>query len=285
MNEHDQKKGYLHENFRLFHIKDDGIGEIDYHYHEFYKLLFLISGSGTYFIEGKRYTIRSGDIIRIGYQQVHRPEFAPETPCERVIFYISPEFLESQSSADCQLTECFSKEEDHILRPDGKLHHKLFSLASEIEKELFSGQYGCELSSAGTLLRLLVLITRSVRQEELAMPSPILPESRQIREVMHYIDTHLSEDLTIDLLAEKFYLSRYHLMHRFKKETGTAVHAYLSNRRLLMARDLISKGIPSTDACFQCGYGSYSSFSRAYRKFFGTSPNGHQKSQRQEFFD
>ena len=76
------------------------------------------------------------------------------------------------------------------------------------------------------------------------------------------------------MLAEKFFISRYHLMRRFREETGTTIHAYISDRRLMLARDLISQGIPATDVCFRCGFGSYSSFSRAYGKFFGTTPTG-----------
>lgn len=274
MNEKYTKKGYLQEDFRLFHTKDDGSQEIDYHYHEFYKLLFLLSGRGTYFVEGKRYSIKSGDIVLIGYQQVHRPEFEAGTLCERIIFYLSPEFLRRESSSFCNLTECFSKEYDHVLRPDGKMHQKLFSLATDIEKELSDGHYGSEISSTGMLLRLLIELTRGIRQEKVSMPSPILPKNQRILEILQYIDAHLTEDLDIDLLAAKFYLSRYHMMRRFKEETGTTIHTYISNGRLLLARDLISQGGTATDVCFQCGFGSYSSFSRAYNKFFGTTPTG-----------
>ena len=59
------KKGYLLEDFRLFHLKDHGEAKVDYHYHEFYKLLFFVSGSGGYFVEGKRYSLAPGDIVLI----------------------------------------------------------------------------------------------------------------------------------------------------------------------------------------------------------------------------
>jgi AraC-like DNA-binding protein len=42
----------------------------------------------------------------------------------------------------------------------------------------------------------------------------------------------------------------------------------------MLARDLISQGEPATEVCFRCGCGSYSTFSRAYGKFFGTTPTG-----------
>ena len=60
------------------------------------------------------------------------------------------------------------------------------------------------------------------------------------------------------------------MMRRFREETGTSIHNYLSDKRLLAARDLIQSGLSATDACFRCGFRSYSAFSRAY----GATPTG-----------
>ena len=274
MSEKYAKKGYLLEDFRLFHLKDKGETKVDYHYHEFYKLLFFVSGKGGYFVEGKRYSLTPGDIILIGKQCVHRPEFEPGVPCERIILYISPEFLLRESSSSCQLADCFSKEYDHVLRPSEKIRKTLFSIVSNIEQELSSKRYGKEIVSTGMLLRLMVEIARSIFYKEVQKPAPMLPKSKRMLDIMHYLDSHLTEDINIDTLAEKFYISRFHMMRRFREETGTTIHSYISDHRLMLARDLISQGIPATEVCFQCGFGSYSSFSRAYGKFLGTTPTG-----------
>ena len=274
MSEKYAKKGYLLEDFRLFHLKDKGETKVDYHYHEFYKLLFFVSGKGGYFVEGKRYSLTPGDIILIGKQCVHRPEFEPGVPCERIILYISPEFLLRESSSSCQLADCFSKEYDHVLRPSEKIRKTLFSIVSNIEQELSSKRYGKEIVSTGMLLRLMVEIARSIFYKEVQKPAPMLPKSKRMLDIMHYLDSHLTEDINIDTLAEKFYISRFHMMRRFREETGTTIHSYISDHRLMLARDLISQGIPATEVCFQCGFGSYSSFTRAYGKFFGTTPTG-----------
>ena len=274
MSEKYAKKGYLLEDFRLFHLKDKGETKVDYHYHEFYKLLFFISGKGGYFVEGKRYALTPGDIILIGKQCVHRPEFESGVPCERIILYISPELLLRESSSTCQLTDCFSKEYDHVLRPNEKIRKTLFSIVSNMEQELSSNRYGKEIVSTGMLLNLLVEIARSIFHKEVQKPAPMLPKSKRMLDIMHYLDAHLTEDINIDLLAEKFYISRFHMMRRFREETGTTIHAYISDHRLMLARDWIGQGIPATEVCFQCGFGSYSSFSRAYGKFFGTTPTG-----------
>ncbi|MBQ3568942.1 MAG: cupin domain-containing protein, partial [Anaerotignum sp.] len=135
-----EKRGYLLDDFRLFHLKDKEGTNIDYHYHEFCKLLMLRSGSGGYTVDGQRYPLETGDIVLIGNQVVHRPEFEHGLLYERVIIYISPEFLRQQSTPDCPLLDIFSGEMGHVLH----LNHPdaLWSISDRLEKELAEDKYG-----------------------------------------------------------------------------------------------------------------------------------------------
>lgn len=267
-------KGYLMEDFRLFHLRDIPNTKIEYHYHEFYKLLFLISGKGSYYIEGKKYLLKTGDVVLVGKQCVHRPEFDENVPYERMILYISPQFLETHSSIDCDFSGIFMGKHGHVLRPDESTGKLLSSHLLALEKELREDKYGKIIVSRSILLRLIVEIERSFLYGRSRSSALVLPKNKQIQEIMNYIDTHLTEDISIDDLAEKFYLSRFHMMRKFKEETGITIHNYLSDQRLFTARDLINQGYSSTDACFMCGFRSYASFSRAYGKLFGITPTG-----------
>ncbi len=268
-----EKRGYLLEDFRLFHLQDAQGTKIDYHYHEFHKLLLLRSGSGSYSVEGQRYAITAGDIVLVGRRCVHRPEFEPGVPYERTIIYISPEFLQSHSTEDCSLEDCFSGNPSHVLRLPEKQRRKLTALADTLEQELSGNGYGRVILSNGLLLGLLVEIGRALQQDGPA-PEPITPHNSRVLDILRYLDAHLTEDITIDDLAEQFYLSKYHMMRIFRKETGDSIHGYLTDRRLLHAKDLIAKGKSATEACFLSGWHSYSSFTRAYSKRFGTTPTG-----------
>ena len=94
-----QKRGYLLENFRLFHLRSTQDTIVEYHYHEFCKLLLLVSGSGGYVVDGQRYLLQPGDVVLIGSRSVHRPELNRDSPYERIIIYISPDFLQRESTA------------------------------------------------------------------------------------------------------------------------------------------------------------------------------------------
>ena len=269
-----EKRGYLLENFRLFHLRSEQGTKVDYHYHEFCKLLLLVSGSGSYVVDGQRYLLQPGDTVLIGSRSVHRPELEEGVPYERIIIYISPEFLQRESTADCPLAQVFSGEWGHVLRTREPSRRKIFSLAQALEKELSGEEYGRELLSNIALLQLLVEIGRNLRKEDAQNPQPIIPQNARILELMKYIDSHLMEDLDIDALAEAFYISKYHMMRQFRQETGFTIHSYLSQRRLLHARGLIEGGMRATEACYRSGFRSYSSFTRSYGKHFGTTPTG-----------
>lgn len=269
-----EKRGYLLEDFRLFHLRGAQGTDVDFHYHEFHKLLLLQSGSGGYTVNGQRYLLQPGDIVLVGSHCVHRPEFGPGQPYERVILYLSPEFLQRHSVEDCQLQGLFSGERGHVLRLPEDQRAPLFALAAELEQELARDSYGRVILSASLLLRLLVELGRRLLQQPLPLPVPLQPGDGRMAEILRYLDSHLTEELSIDHLAERFYISKYHLMRRFRRETGSTIHGYLTDRRLQLARDWIAGGMSATEACFGCGFRSYSSFTRAYGKRFGTTPTG-----------
>ena len=269
-----EKRGYLLENFRLFHLHSQTGTKVDYHYHEFCKLLLLVSGRGGYVVDGQRYLLQPGDVILIGSRSAHRPELEEDSDYERIIIYISPEFLQRSSTEECDLAELFCGRRGHILRLKETMRKKVFAQAAALEKELSGNEYGREILSNGALLRLLVEIGRAQRQADALNPSPVTPNDSRVVEWMQYLDRHLSEDLSMDQLADQFFISKFHMMRLFRAETGFTIHTYLLQRRLLAARQLIEKGMLATEACYRCGFRSYSSFTRAYNKHFGTTPTG-----------
>ena len=269
-----ESRGYLLDDFRLFHLNDAQGTNVDYHYHEFCKLLLLRSGGGGYMVNGQRYTLEPGDMVLVGSHTIHRPEFEPGVPYERVILYICPEFLQKHSCPGCDLEEIFSGAGGHILRP-GKQRQQLYgALCARLEQELAGESYGRQVLSTALLLQILGEIGRDLNSPEAELPQPQTSENSRILDILRYIDGHLTEDLTIDALSEQFYISKYHMMRLFRQEVGQTIHNYLCDRRLIHARDLLNQGLSATESCFRSGFRSYSSFTRAYGKRFGTTPTG-----------
>ena len=91
--------------------------------------------------------------------------------------------------------------------------------------------------------------------------------------LLQYLNLHLTEELTIDQLSERFYVSKYHMMRRFRRETGYSIHGYVTEKRLLLAQRLLAQGVSPSEVGAQVGYQDYSTFSRAYKKQFGRGPS------------
>lgn len=268
-----EKRGFLLENFRLFHLRSPQGTQVEHHYHEFCKVILLIQGSGAYFIDGQRYLLRSGDIVLIPHHSIHRPEL-DNGSYERVILYISPEYLKHQSAPGCDLLSVFSGEKGHVLRLPESRKQKIFQLAAVLEQDLEGDGFGREILSNAGMLRLLVEIGRNKDQTDTSGPSPVMPRNERILEILRYIDEHLAEDLDAEHIARAFFISKYHMMRLFRRETGTTIHLYTTQKRLIKARELMDGGMRATEACYRCGFRSYSSFTRAYNRHLGTTPTG-----------
>lgn len=275
-----EKRGYLNEDFRLFHLADNNLGPMDYHYHTFHKIIILLAGRTGYAIEGERYALQPGDFVLVGRGSIHRPEVERGTFYERMILYISPEYLARYRTADCDLEACFRRAQSdfHYVYRSGS-GDQIKPLLQALEKALNEKEFGADLLSRAVFLQLMIEINRTTARKRYITASA---GDSKIVSILQYLNLHLTEPLSIDELASRFYISKYHMMRRFKEETGYTIHSYIAEKRLLLARQLLSTGQPVTEVCYQAGYQDYSTFSRAYRKRFGASPSADQRRERQK---
>ena len=88
-----EKLGYLHDNFKMFHLKDSNMKPYDFHYHDFIKILVFLSGDVSYCIEGKTYDLQPYDIVLINAGEVHKPIVHSDKEYHRMVFYISQDYL------------------------------------------------------------------------------------------------------------------------------------------------------------------------------------------------
>ena len=166
-----EKRGYLLDDFRLFHLKDKNGTNIDYHYHEFCKLLLLRSGYGGYTVDGQRYDLKTGDAVLIGSQCVHRPEFEPGVLYERIIIYILAAVLAAAIYARLS-----ARRKSSMAKKGAVLHlenpEAIWTLADSLEQELEGNAYGRVILSNGLLLRLLIALARRMQNPMLPLQSP-----------------------------------------------------------------------------------------------------------------
>lgn len=264
-------RGYLREPFRLFHLADGRREHIEYHYHTFHKIIILLAGKAGYAIEGERYDLSPGDFVLVGRGSIHRPEVAEDAFYERMILYIAPQYLASLGTEDCDLEECFRQAQDsfrYVYRDEGG--SRVRQLFETLARTVRQGGYGAALLERAQFLELMVEVNRVCRGGHQVQAAS---GDSKVVALLQYLNLHLTEELTIDQLSERFYVSKYHMMRRFRRETGYSIHGYVTEKRLLLAQRLLAQGALPSEVGAQVGYQDYSTFSRAYKKQFGRGPS------------
>ena len=268
-----EKKGYLNSEFKLFHLTDQESHEIEYHYHDFDKITIFIKGTVNYMVEGKSYELKPYDIVLVKHNDIHRLSVDASTVYERIIVYISPGFMNAYKTDSYDLSFCFQravKEHSNVLRIPSLEKSSLFKAILRLEKSFLDDGYAAELYRQVLFLEFMIHLNRAAAKNHLEFIDTDNCNAK-IVQILQYINEHLDGNLAIDPLARHFYISKYHMMRQFKQETGYTIGNYITQKRLLLAKELILSGVPGTQACFDCGYHDYSTFSRAYRGLFGES--------------
>lgn len=276
------RSGYLNSDFRLFHLKDKTKKEFDYHYHEFNKIIIFLSGNVTYIIEGRTYHLKPYDILLVNNHDIHKPIIDSNSTYERIVIWADTNFVKEHSDDNCNLEECFKyaiKNDINLIRLKPDLQNELISLLTKLEASINSQEFGSRILSNAYLIEFLVYINRLILGNNNIIESNECDSiyDNQINEILKYINANLNEPLTVDDIANRFYISRYYLMHRFKEQTGYTLHNYISQKRLILAKELLLNNESVMKVSEKCGFIDYSSFLRSFRKMYGTTPKDFSK--------
>lgn len=258
------KRGYLLNCFEVFSIKDKIDEKFEFHYHDFCKLILFKSGDVKYNIEGKEYQLLPDDILLVGQGDIHRPIINASQYYDRIIIWIDSDYLKS-----INLMTAFDMVKERGFNLIRSADNKIFSAAHKLaiaEKNDFA----YEQYKEALLTELLILITRSIIDSDTEAIG--YKSDKQIDDIIKFINNNLDKPLSIECIAERFYISRYHLMHKFKEHTGKTIYSYIQSKRLLKACEYMNQGMIIKEACFACGFNDYSVFLKAFKKEFNTTP-------------
>lgn len=265
-------------DYELQHKQDAYLKDVALHHHDFYELYFLVSGDVTYTIESKLYHVRPGDILLISPNELHQVHIRPEMAVyQRYVLWVHPQLLQQLSTQETDLSHCFDSNRPgyrNQLRIPAEEQSRIRELMQSLYQEQNGQRFGADLLRTNLLTQILVTIGRYALHAE-AYQDELSASSEMVSSVIAYINAHYSEALTLDNLAERFFVSKYHLSHEFNRLLGAGVHRYIQKKRLLIARQLMQQGMRPNHIWQSCGFGDYSSFFRAFKAEYGISPRDH----------
>ena len=237
------------------------------HAHEWMEIYYILSGKGSYLVEGSTYSLQAHDILILRAAETHTLTISPDEPYERIAIHFSPNLL-LPFDPERRLLRPF------LDRPLGRWNHYPASadpdgrLRSAFEHFDFEGVPDVRLN---LMARLLLLLTNLDGMYQHATPGHVPAQGLQ-SQLVAYVNHHLFEDISLQSVADQFYRSRSQISRLFRQATGSPFWEYVTIKRLLAARAMIQRGELTGTACVACGFSDYSAFFRAYRAWYGHNP-------------
>lgn len=265
------------------------------HRHEFVQIIYVCRGKLRHSLNNRFFDISAGDIFVVppyvphyyiadqsGDFEIIEFEFVPEFINER----FSPESGDS-SFLDFAYLEPFLMVEYQMaprLNLTGGIKLEVDSILTEILREYAQRQSDFVLMTKSLLLRLLVLVGRAYRINVSGSEAPAvyMQQRDAMISAIRYVNTHFSENLSVEEVAGKAMLSPSYFRYLFKQLTGKSLIDYINSERIAKAAEMLREKpeMRIIDICYDVGYNHVNYFNKVFLRETGVSPSEYRKSAR-----
>lgn len=242
---------------------------VQLHSHTFHEILFCHSGNVQYLLGTERYRLQRGDIVVIPAGVSHQPLLLDKMvePYRRYVMWISKNFIDILGQMCDNPLEVIT--EPCLLRTAGTPWENLEEIFRKCCKEDMLQRPRSEVILYGGAMELLAELSRA-----LASIPPVPQEKPElIDEITAYLENHLEDKITLSQTAHRFLVSKSTISHLFSQKLGISFYRWVTQRRLIAAKNLIQEGKAMEDIFEQVGFGDYTTFYKAFKKEYGISPS------------
>ena len=272
-----EKKTYMYmpkKDYVVYYYKDNNIEQIPLHYHEFYELLFLIDGNLDYIVGDDIYHLEKGDLLFIPPGVFHNPIIHNfDIPYERYVLWISVFAMKKifELDEDAGMFRDESVNKLFLFRSKGYVNVTLQDAFKELFKSYEEKKFCYKSECYSIITKILTLYNRELYNRTNNIMSGT--KDTLISNVLHYIDTHITDDLSLDKIESIFYISKYTISHKFKEVMNISYYQYVIQKRLSIGKKFLLDGVPANIVYKSCGFSDYACFYRAFKKKYGFYPS------------
>lgn len=269
------------KDFEAFYYSDLNFQTLPAHTHDYYEFYLFLEGDLDLEISGHARPLHPGDMVLVPPGVSHHALMhSSDRPYRRFVLWVSQEYAARllKESPDyvflMQRAATSSRCYYHFHEAEfSSIQSRLIRLLEEFH----SNRYGRNAAVYLALNDLLLYMNRIIYERE----HPVVSGSGDLmQEITLFIDEHLTEDLSLDVLADHVCLSKYYIAHYFKDSLGISIHQYITKKRLQSCSEAIAVGSDITRTFDEYGFRDYSSFYRMFRKEYGMSPREYQEAHR-----
>lgn len=249
------------------------------HTHNFYEYIYCRQVPDMEYLVGtQRYRIRAGDLIFIPPGVPHRPIFRDSgaDPFVRDELWHHADFI-SYFGTRLPPDYLSSRKTPYLFRMDPHWQTEISILFQQGAAENDKRQFRWDNAIEGYAWLLLVVISRALLDERTQLLQQESPNLFDL--IVTCLEANLSKKVTLEDIANQFYVSKSTINRIFQKHVGTSFYRFLTQLRLLEACHMILEGVPLEKVSLQVGFSDYATFYRAFRQEFGISPRQFRKMQ------
>lgn len=244
------------------------------HSHSFYELIYCCScGNVQYLLGSQRYQLQKGDVLFVPPGVSHGPLF-PEVmdrPYERIVVWVNAELLQQfyQRWPEIEYAGGFWQS-SYLLRTGGTRWEEPVSETFRRGCAESDKHYpGWEAALYGNTTLLITLLNRVLLSDGRHPPTE---KNELLDELLEYVESHLTEKITISSAARQLLVSESTVTHLCRNRLGISFYRYVTQQRLTVAKQLMTEGIPLGQIGEMAGFCDYSAFYRAFKQEYGFSP-------------
>ncbi len=242
------------------------------HMHNTLEIFICLSGGRSMYIGDRQYEMRAGDVFLINPFEAHQPIQEEGESFERYIVCLHPDYLMSLCTKKTDLSASF------YLRPDSFEHRRSLSRQTLLRVQgllhAMAGEdsFGADVMENALMTELIVTLIRLYRETPQRIAANAPQSGEMISKVLAYVNQGITGELSLESVAEAFFISKGYLSRTFHEETGTTLQKYIVTRRISLAKRFLCEGVNVRDTCEKCGFGDYSHFIRTFSNQVGISP-------------
>ena len=250
---------YLHHTLTLAPATDDL--SFKSHSHNMVEVYYFLRGNARFVVEGNVFPLERGNILVLASGQTHHLLLEPSSAYERMALLIDTAAVPNEYDA---ISEQVYNGANlfNLTKREQIWFEESFAFITKVPHDM---QKNLVFSFASMIFSML-----ATKLKHVTIPRV---ENDIIKKTINYINKNLSNELSLDIIANALYISRVSLNRKFREMMGCTVWEYVIRRRVYSARQRLFFGGNITDAYQKSGFNDYSSFFRAYKKVIGISPS------------
>lgn len=236
------------------------------HLHNYYEFLYFKSGDASYLVEDTIYQVSEGDIFVTRPAELHTIAFHSDKTYERHFIQISREFLKE--------FDLFSKIDALPLGSGNKISARsakklnLYEYFDKVQYYIVNRLPESDAMIKSYFIQFLVAVN-SISDQNAGSGGKA---SSRIDDIIDFLTDNISSEITLDYLAEKFFINKFYMCHAFKESTGLTIKEYINTRKITKAKNMLQEGANIMNLCYECGFNDYSTFYKTFKKLTGKSP-------------